>query len=188
MLLLNQHQQLHTPPITLIKCELSREPIWKVRGHGYLVCVRGVGFWRQWDAGWLVWSSDPPLLSSPRASLKLPLVLEQYLFVLEGSWFILLKITGIVWVRSAFFCTFFPLIRGVRAQRKKPMPTTHFHVSASSAFSSLCVLSFTAEEIHCVWVEARERVTAFLLLHYLRSWRVCFSPPLSKFIQVKSKV
>lgn len=75
-------------------------------------------------------------------SLELPLVLEQYLFVLEGRWFILLKITGIALVRSASRCAFFPLIKGVRAQRSKPMPTTHFHpVPALPFLLFVCCLS-----------------------------------------------
>lgn len=85
------------------------------------------------------------------------------------------KITGTVWVKAASRCAFFPLIKGVRAQRSKPMPTANFRVSASSGFSSLCELSLPAEQTHRVWVEARERVTDFLSLHYLKSCRVCFS-------------
>ena len=59
---------------------------------------------------------------------------------------------------------------------KKPMPTTHFHVVPVLLFLLfVCCLS---EEIHYMWVEPRERVTAFLSVHYLRSCGVCFFFPL----------
>lgn len=67
------------------------------------------------------------------------------------------------------------------------MPTTHFHVVPALPFLLFVRCLSLQKEIHCVWVEARERVTAFLSLHYLRSCRVCFFPLLANSSKSKAQ-
>lgn len=84
--------------------------------------------------------------------------------------------------------SFFPLIKGVRAQRSKPMPTTHFHIVPALPVSSFCLPSSSAEQNSPCVGRGEGKGHSFCIAALFKILPSLLFSPLSKFIQVKSAV